>query len=49
MQLEDYYSGDRVFDDFVKALDGHVGAAFGAWPGRASLVEACRGDARFPG
>jgi hypothetical protein len=45
MELEDYYSGDRVFDDFVKALDGHVGAAFGGWSGRASLVEACGGDA----
>jgi hypothetical protein len=45
MQREDYYSGDRVFDDFVKALDGHVGATFGSWSGRASLVDACRGDA----
>jgi hypothetical protein len=45
MPLEDYYSGDRVFGDFVKALDGHVGPAFGRWSGRPSLIEACDGDA----
>jgi len=45
MQLEDYYAGDQAFDDFVKALEEYVGAAFGSWSGRASLVEACGGDA----
>jgi len=45
MPLEKPYSGDPAFEAFVKALEGHVGAAFGGWCGRRSLVDACGGDA----
>jgi hypothetical protein len=45
MPLEDEYSGDPAFDDFVKALAGHVGAAFDSWRDRESLVRVCGGDA----
>jgi hypothetical protein len=44
MQLEDQYSGDVAFDEFVEAVEGQVGAAFLSWYGHAALVQACAGD-----